>query len=57
MEKSKVANRIEQNQTRPINERVLPADELKRLANFFSILIEIDRKSKRRGKENGNKNI
>lgn len=37
--------------------RVLPADDLKRLADFFSILIEIDQKNKRKSKENENRNI
>lgn len=55
METSKVTKPIEQNQTLLINGHVLPADELKRLTDFFSVLIQIDRKSKRKGKENGEK--
>lgn len=55
METSKVINSAKQNQAQSINERVLPTDELKKLTDFFSILIEIDRKSKRRGNENGRK--
>jgi len=57
METSKDIKSAEQNQTQSIKGCVLPADELKKFTDFFSILIEIDRKSKRKGKENGNKNI
>lgn len=48
METSKDKKPIEQNQAQPVNERVLPADELKRLTDFFSILIEIDKRQKKK---------
>ena len=54
METGKVTKPIEQNQTQPINGRVLPADELKRLTDFFSILIQIDQKNKSKVKKNDN---
>jgi len=44
METSKVTNSTEQSQTQPIQGRVLPADDLKRLTDFFSVLIQIDRR-------------
>lgn len=52
METGKVIKFTEQNQTQPVNKRVLPAEELKRLTNFFSILIQIDQKNKRKAKKN-----
>lgn len=54
MKTSKVTKPVEQD-LQLINKRVLPPDELKQLADFFSILIEIDQKSKRIGNENGEK--
>lgn len=44
METSEVAKSIEKRYVQPINGRVLHADELKRLTDFFSILIQIDRR-------------
>lgn len=55
METGKVTKPIEQNQTHPINGRVLPADELKRLTDFFSILIEIDQRNKQERRKNEQK--
>lgn len=48
MEMSKDKKPIEQNQTQPVNGCVLPVDELKRLTDFFSILIEIDKRQKKK---------
>jgi len=48
METSKVTNPTEQSQMLPANGRVLPADELKRLTDFFSILIQIDKQIAKR---------
>ncbi|MCR4330219.1 MAG: hypothetical protein NUV65_06780 [Candidatus Roizmanbacteria bacterium] len=45
--KTKVTLPVEQNQTPLTNKRVLPADELKKFTDFFSILIEIDQRKKR----------
>ena len=54
METSK-AIPIQQNQIQPEKEGVvLPADELKKLTDFFSILIQIDQKNKSRIKKNDN---
>jgi hypothetical protein len=48
VETSKVIN-PEKTDTKPLTKgRVLPADELKRLTDFFSLLIQIDRKNKAR---------
>jgi len=54
METGKVTNPVEQNQTQPISGRVLSDDELKKLTNFFSILIQIDQKNKSKVKKNDN---
>lgn len=48
MEISKVI-KTDKTDTKPLTQgRVLPADELKRLTDFFSLLIQIDRKNKAR---------
>jgi hypothetical protein len=44
METSEATKPEEQHQAQPDNGRIMPADELKRLTDFFSILIEIDRR-------------
>ena len=43
--------KAEQNQTQPINGPILPTDELKKLTDFFSILIQIDQRNKKSRKE------
>ncbi len=48
METSKDKKPIEQNPTQLANGRVLPADELKKLTDFFSILITIDQRTKKK---------
>ena len=50
METSEVVKPTPQEQTRPVQGPILPADELKRLTDFFSLLIQIDRRSKRNEK-------
>lgn len=55
METSKVAKPTDQNQTQPNTGRILPADELKKLTDFFSILIEIDQRNKQERRKNEQK--
>ena len=55
METGKVIS-DEQKQPQPKG-LVLTAEEKKRLVDFFSLLIEIDQRNKRKGNGNGNKNI
>lgn len=45
---------FDERQPQPVNGRALPSDDLKRLTDFFSILIQIDRRidKKTYGKEN-----
>lgn len=53
MDTSEVIEPAPQNQLQPQQARQsLPIDELRRLTDFFSVLIEIDQKNKRKGKEN-----
>jgi len=49
METSKVVSDKEKPQSKKI---VLTADEKSRLVDFFAVLIEVDRKSKGKSKEN-----
>ncbi|GEM_PF-1734615 len=44
METSKVTKPAQQEQTQPAQRLTLPADELKRLTDFFSILIQINQR-------------
>ncbi len=51
METSNAIKPIEQTQILPADGHVLPADGLKRLTDFFQLLIQIDQRERR--KQNG----
>jgi len=58
MEKSKVIEPELKTNAKPVVKgRVLPADELKRLTDFFSLLIQIDRRTRKEVKRYENKSV